>query len=265
MLQTTLIIRNHWPEYLMEAALLALFMISASTFGVLLGHPSSPVLIIVPDPIVRQILMGLAMGATAIGLILSPMGKRSGAHMNPATSLTFLRLGKMSPMDAAGYITGQFAGGVSGMALMSNLLTGWIDHPLVNFVATQPGAWGTAAAWTAELLISFGMMTMVLNTSNHKKLSRFTPYFAGLLVAAYIAIEAPVSGMSMNPARTFGSALAAHLWNALWIYFTAPPLGMLLAAELYVRRRGIHNVFCAKFHHHNSARCIFNCNFGSLR
>lgn len=68
--------------------------------------------------------------------------------------------------------------------------------------------------------------------------------------------------MSMNPARTFGSAAVASFWTGIWIYFTAPVLAMQLAAELYVRSRRI--VFCAKFHHHNSSRCIFNCRFNRL-
>jgi aquaporin Z len=80
----------------------------------------------------------------------------------------------------------------------------------------------------------------------------------------YISIEAPLSGMSMNPARTFGSALSANTWTALWIYFTAPPLGMLLAAETYLRLAGARKVFCAKLHHHNNKRCIFRCNFQEL-
>jgi aquaporin Z len=69
--------------------------------------------------------------------------------------------------------------------------------------------------------------------------------------------------MSMNPARTFGSAFVAQAWNALWIYFTAPPLGMLLAAEVYLRLKGAGGVLCAKLHHHNHKRCIFKCNFGA--
>jgi len=80
---------------------------------------------------------------------------------------------------------------------------------------------------------------------------------AGLLVASYITLAAPVSGMSMNPARTLGSALAAHYWRALWVYFTAPVCGMLLAAEVYLRLRGAGEVACAKFHHENDKRCIF--------
>jgi aquaporin Z len=71
--------------------------------------------------------------------------------------------------------------------------------------------------------------------------------------------------MSMNPARTLGSAVAANAYSALWVYFTAPVIGMLLAARLYVLRRGAHRVFCAKLHHHNDERCIFRCGYGALQ
>jgi aquaporin Z len=100
-------------------------------------------------------------------------------------------------------------------------------------------------------------MLTVLMVSNTRRLARYTGLFAGLLVATYISIEAPLSGMSMNPARTLGSALFAGDWTALWIYFIAPPTGMLLAAELYLRQRGPRAVFCAKLHHQNDRPCIF--------
>ncbi|MBL8174663.1 MAG: aquaporin, partial [Bryobacterales bacterium] len=96
------------------------------------------------------------------------------------------------------------------------------------------------------------------------RLAGYTPFVAGGLVALYITVEAPISGMSMNPARSFGSAVAAGEWRALWIYFVAPPLGMLGAAEVYVRRNGLHRVFCAKLAHPNEERCIFRCNFGAI-
>jgi aquaporin Z len=115
-------------------------------------------------------------------------------------------------------------------------------------------------AFLAELLISFVLMTVVLTVSNTQRLARFTGLFAGALVATYISLEAPLSGMSMNPARTFSSALSAHLWTALWIYFTAPPLGMLLAAQVRLWTRGQHGIHCAKLHHQNDKRCIF-CEF----
>jgi aquaporin Z len=84
---------------------------------------------------------------------------------------------------------------------------------------------------------------------------------AGCLVVTYISIEAPISGMSMNPARTFASALPAHLWTAFWVYLTAPPMGMLLAAECYVQINGLQRVLCAKLHHQNNTRCIFRCGY----
>ncbi|HET7853497.1 MAG TPA: aquaporin, partial [Candidatus Methylomirabilis sp.] len=111
--------------------------------------------------------------------------------------------------------------------------------------------------------ISFLLMFVVLVTTNVDALGRYTGLFAGVLVATYITVVAPVSGMSMNPARTFGSALPARLWESLWIYFTAPPVGMLLASEVYVRVRGSRPVFCAKLHHHNDKRCIFRCGYSA--
>src|SRR5207247_6208711 len=114
-----------------------------------------------------------------------------------------------------------------------------------------------AAAFAAELAISFLLMSVVLTVSNTRRIASLTGLFAGVLVASYISLEAPLSGMSMNPARTFGSAMPAHMWTALWIYFTAPPLGMLLAARLYLWRHGAHRVACAKLHHQNDKRCIF--------
>jgi len=105
---------------------------------------------------------------------------------------------------------------------------------------------------------------VILSVSNHPRWARYTGLCAGLLVAGYITFEAPLSGMSMNPARTFGSALFAANWTAIWIYFTAPPLGMLAAAQLYLARRGRQAVACAKLHHQNSKRCIF-CEYHGAR
>ena len=89
-------LRHHWPEYLIEAACLGLFMISAFTFGALLEHPASPVHQAIADSLARRFLMGLAMGGTAAGIIYSPWGKQSGAHFNPSVTLTFLWLGKVN-------------------------------------------------------------------------------------------------------------------------------------------------------------------------
>lgn len=254
--------RRHVPEYLIEGLCLAVFMVSACSFGSLLGHPGSPVHELIPNPVLRRLLMGMAMGFTAITLIYSPFGKRSGAHMNPATTLTFLRLGKIDPHDAAFYVLAQFVGGISGVLAARVFLQRWVGHPSVNYVATLPGAWGELWAFAAEVTIAFVLMLVILTVSNVPSLNRYTGLCAGFLVMLYITIEEPLSGMSLNPARSFGSAMSAGAWTGLWIYFTAPPLGMLLAAEFYLRRRGAARVLCAKLHHDNHEPCIFRCNFG---
>jgi aquaporin Z len=241
----------------MEAAGLGAFMVSACVFGAAFEHPSSPVRQAIANPFSRRALMGMAMGLTAIAIILSPWGKQSGAHLNPSVTLTFLRLGKITPIDASFYILFQFAGGIAGVLLAATFLRNTLTHPAVNCVATLPGPSGAGLAFLAETLISFILMTVILVATNTKSVARFTGLFAGALVATYITFEAPISGMSMNPARTLGSGLSAHAWNSLWVYFTAPPLGMLLAAEVYTRLGKSRNLACPKLHHNNGRRCIF--------
>ncbi len=235
----------------MEAGGLGLFMISASGFAVALFHPASPAAGL--GPLLRRMLMGLAMGLTAISLIYSPWGKQSGAHFNPAVTLTFLRLGRVAPWDAAFYVAAQFAGGVMGLSLAA--------AAAVNYVATVPGPRGVWIAFVVELALACAMMTMVLvTTARVSWLAPFTGLFAGALVAVSITLAAPLSGMSLNPARSFASALLAQLWTGFWIYLTAPLLGMLLAAEVH-QRSSTAAVPCAKLHHANNRRCIFRCRY----
>jgi aquaporin Z len=248
-------LKNHWPEYLMEAAELGLFMISACLFTIALYHPASPLVHKVPVELHRRILMGLAMGATAIGIVYSPWGKRSGAHMNPAVTLSFFRLGKVSPWDAAMYVAAQFGGGIAGVGVASLFLRRLLTDRAVHYATTAPGPGGPLHAFAGEFLISFLLLFVVLAVSNHQRLARYTGLFAGLCVAAFIVFESPLSGMSMNPARTLGSAMFSRVWNSIWIYFAAPPLSMLLACELFPLFKG--RVICAKYHHQNNYRCIF--------
>jgi len=257
-------LRRHWPEYLMEAAGLGAFMLSACLFGTLFEHPASPVRAAVADPVARRVAMGLAMGLTCVGLVYSPWGQQSGAHLNPAVTLTFLRLGRVRATDAAFYVASQFAGGLAGVMLAGALLGSALADPAVAHVATVPGPGGVLPAFIAEVLISFLLMLVVLRVSaGPPATARLTGLCAGALVALYIALEAPISGMSMNPARSAASALPAGALHDLWIYFTAPLLGMLAAGELHARRRRSGSAECAKLHHHNSRRCIF-CGKGLL-
>ncbi len=255
---------THWPEYLVEAAALGLFMVSACVFTVLFEYPSSYLHTAIPSAFIRRAFIALAMGLTAVALITSPWGQRSGAHMNPAVTISFWMLGKIASWDAIFYVVAQFIGGAAGVYVSWLGLGSTLEDAHVNYAVTIPGAEGAGVAFGAEMLISFGLMYAVLWASNSRQWTRYTPYVAGTLVTLYIAFEAPYSGMSINPARTVGSAVFAHNWTAVWLYFAAPLVGMLGAATLYSHRRGRHHVFCAKLHHVNDKRCIFRCNFGAL-
>lgn len=257
-------IKDHWPEYLIEACCLATFMVSANLFTAAIFHPGFGLASRHLPPLALRALMGLAMGGTAIAIVFSPWGKRSGAHMNPATTLTFWRLGKVASGDAAFYVLAQFVGGIAGTIVAELLLGDVIRHPAVDWARTVPGPAGTWVALAAEVAITFVLMLTVLAVSNSKRLARWTGLFAGALVALYITFESPLSGMSMNPARTLGSAVPAMTFTALWIYFVAPLAGMLLAAETFVRAGRLRVVHCAKYHHENDQRCIFNCRYAEL-
>jgi aquaporin Z len=241
-------------EYLIESAALATFMLSACIFGTVVFHPGSPVNDVLHEPWMRRVVMGLLMGVTAVGIIYSPWGKRSGAHMNPALTITFFRLGRIAPRDAAFYVAAQFAGGVIGVLLARGLVGAALADSSVHYVVTRPGMAGIAAAFAGELVISAVLMLTVLSMSASPRAMRFTGMAAGILVALFITFEDPLSGMSMNPARTFGSAFVARDWTALWVYFTAPLAGMTLAAWVHQRvmRRPVP---CPKLAH--AEPCLF--------
>lgn len=247
-------LREHWPEYLIEAWALAMFMISAGIVTAAFEAPASPLHAALPNADLRRALIGIAMGLTAIALIHSPWGQRSGAHMNPAVTLTFWRLGKVARWDAVFYVAAQFMGGTLGVLLVTVLLGVAFTAPPVSYVVTVPGDAGIGVAFAAELAISTLLMAMVLTISNSTRHARWTGLCAGLLVATFITVEAPLSGMSMNPARSFASAWPAGIWTAFWIYLVAPVLGMQ-AAALWHRRRGTRAA-CAKLLHPDNQRCI---------
>lgn len=225
---------ENWFNYLLEALGLGAFMVSAGLFATLLYAPASPAVELIPSEVLRGLLMGLAMGLTAIAIIYSPGGKRSGAHINPAVTLTFYRLHKIQARDAIAYIIAQFIGGLAGVWFVAIALGNFFTQVPVNYVVTVPGAGGEVLAFTVELLLSFVLMLMILFTSNTKALSNRTGIFAGILLTFYIPLTAKISGMSINPARTLASALPAQQWMGIWLYFVAPPLAMLLAAQVYL-------------------------------
>jgi aquaporin Z len=205
--------------------------------------------------------MGIAMATTVFLVIQSPFGRRSGAHFNPAVTLTFFRLGRMHRWDAAFYVGAQFGGAIAGVLLARAIVGLPLSAPPVQYMVTLPGKYGGPVAFVVEFLLSVLLMTTVLYTSNHRLFARFTPAFVALLTALYFVLSSSISGFSVNPARSFSSALFAWNWRGIWIYFLAPGLGMLTAAAIYIKWLGPDRVYCAKVFHDMRSTCPFPCHF----
>ncbi len=245
--------KKNWRIYLIEAWALGMFMVSASLFVILVEHPLLPIRNLVESAILRRLMVGLAMGITAVLLIYSKWGKRSGAHMNPAVTLTFFMLHRISFIDALWYIIFQFAGGYLGVAIFKWFFFDFISNPMVNYVVTIPGKQGNETAFFTEFFLSLLIILTVLFSSNTKKTAPFTGYLVGIFLTLAITFTAPFSGMSINPARTIASTLNANDWQGLWIYFLAPVSAMLLGGYFYrflFRKR--HNGSCTSMNMHLS-------------
>jgi aquaporin Z len=260
------VVKPHWGHYAIEAWGLGTFMFVAGTVAVALQHLPAPFADwLTTHATAGRAIFGAAMGLTAMSIVYSPWGARSGAHLNPSVTLTFACLGKLRPSHAAAYVAAQFAGGAVGFMLIAGLAGPSLLGPPAHAIVTKPGTAGATVAFASEAFIAFVLMSVVLAISNAPApLSRYTGVAAGILVALFITIEAPYSGMSMNPARTLASALAGHDFTAIWIYFTAPPLGMLLAASAFVAGRGRNAVRCGRLNHVGGAPCIFECTYAPV-
>jgi aquaporin Z len=228
------IFQQNWKLYLMESLGLAIFMISACFFGGILEAKTSVIHQMILYPFLRNVLMGIMMGLTALFIFYSPWTAPSGSHINPAVTVSFLRVGRITKYDALFYILFQLIGGTLAVYIMQLLMGSTLTEVPVNSVVTVPGKTGVKAAFSMEFIIAFIMMTMVLFTSSHDHLKKYTKIIAGCMVCTYVIIAGPVSGFGMNPARTFASALPAHTWTAFWIYLFAPIAGMMSSTEFFL-------------------------------
>lgn len=183
--------------------------------------------------------MGLMMGLTALFIFYSRWTAPSGSQINPAVTLTFLRLDKMCRYDAMFFIIFQFIGGTVAVYMMQWLMGSILTDAPINSAVTVPGKLGTVSALFAEFIIAFITMTMVLFTSNNERLKKYTRIIAACFVCCWVIFAGPVSGFGMNPARTFASAMPANIWTAFWLYMLIPVAGMLAAAEFYITLKKI--------------------------
>ncbi|HKW35980.1 MAG TPA: aquaporin [Candidatus Acidoferrum sp.] len=174
----------HWPEYTMELTEMGLYLFTC-IFATLFQHPASPIRHLLPNSIVRRAALGISVGATIVAIVLTPWGKQSGGHLNPAMTFTFYRLGRVEFWDAIFYGVAQFAGATAGVAIASALLLGAPGNPTIRYAATLPGLYGAGVAFIAEVAISCALMLTVLFASNHTVLCRYTPYCVGALYAIF--------------------------------------------------------------------------------
>jgi aquaporin Z len=251
------VIACHLPEYLIEATGVAVIMLALAGSAILLIHPESPLMYQFESLPLRRLLMGLAMACVGIALVYSPWGKQSGAHFNPAVTLAFYHLRRVHWADALLYALSQFLGGVLAVLFVRSSFEHWLEHPAIHQITSMPAAWNTGITCAVEFVASFILMSVILTASNSRRYAKWTGLFVALLVVVNVSVLIPLFGTSLNPARTLAAAVPAGIWTSIWIYLTAAPAGMLLAAEWYIRSYGKSAVFCAKLHHQNDKRCIF--------
>jgi len=241
--------RDYAAEF---AGTFLLLLIGLSAVVVDFAH-GSPVARWLPDENLRRLLTGFIFAGGATAIVYSPLGRTSGGHINPAVTLAFLRLRKITGRSAAWYMVAQFAGAFAG-AVAVRLLWGSLASD-VDLGATIPGWGGSAVSLLAEIAMTFLLVTLILRFVDEPKLQRFTPAAAGALVAFLVFVEAPLSGTSLNPARSFGPAVVAPDLSGFWVYLLAPPVGALLAVALY--RRSRRTVRCGKLIHSDEYDCRF--------
>jgi aquaporin Z len=237
-----------YPVLLAEAAGTGLLLLAGLSFVILDFGAGSPVSKWIPDPGLRRLITGFLFGSTGGLIAISPLGKLSGAHLNPVVTFAFWAQGKLQTHIMAGYILVQFAGAAIGSLPL--LLWGQIGSS-VDFGATVPGAgYSTWVVLAGEILTTGAMILGLFFFLSHAGLRDFTPLLFPFLYAVMVFLEAPISGTSTNPARSFGPSLVAGVWQGWWIYWLGPLLGTLLALVL-IRSNwlGVLEVEVAKLYH----------------
>ncbi len=219
-----------YAVYLTELAGTALLLLFGLSFVILDFGKGSPVVRFIPDPGVRRLITGFLFGSTGAAIAYSGIGKISGAHINPVVTLAFRIKGKFSTRNTLGYIMAQFIGAAAGSAPL--LIWGQTGKS-VGFGSTTPGAGYTGFdAFIGETITTVALIVGLFVFLGHKRLRRFTPLLFPFLYAVMVYLEAPISGTSTNPARSFGPSLISGIWNGWWVYLLGPLVGMFIGLAI---------------------------------
>jgi aquaporin Z len=209
--------------------------------------PHSPVAAHLASHGARLLLTGLLFAGTGSLVALSPLGRRSGAHLNPAVTLGFFTQRKVHPHDLVGYIIAQLLGALAAVAL---LRAAW-GHTAtaLHLGATQPGdGFSALDAAGLEAVMTAGLVLMIFFFTSSVRTARWTPLGNLALVAALVWQGAPYTGTSLNPARSLAPALLAPEPTDLWAYCVGPLSGALLAALIFSGFRDRHVLTAKLFH-----------------
>jgi MIP family channel proteins len=171
--------------------------------------------------------IALAFAFVVIAMVYA-LGHVSGAHINPAVTIAFWSARRFPARDVIPYVVAQCAGAAAAAATLRAIL-----GPVGNLGATVP-AIPIGAAFVIEWLLSFVLMLVIMAVATDDRVAPgFAPLAVGLTVGFCALTGGPLTGASMNPARSFGPAVAGGVWAAHWVYWLAPITGMIAAARLY--------------------------------
>ena len=216
-----------WRIFVSELIGTALLVLVGLSLVILMFGAGAPLARLIPSDGLRRLITGFLFGTTGASIALSPVGKVSGAHINPAVTLGFRLMGKLDLRTTLVYIAAQLIGAVVGSLPL--LLWGAMGKS-VEFGATWPGPGiSTSTALLGEAITTFAMVALLAVFLAFRRIRPFTPAIFPPLYAIMVWAEAPISGTSTNPARSLGPAVVSGQWQGWWIYWIGPLAGMLLA------------------------------------
>jgi len=216
-----------WQVFVSELIGTALLVGIGLSIVIFMFGDGTPMAAIVPSGALRRLITGFLFGATGASIALSPVGKRSGAHINPIVTMAFRLMGKLDLRTTVWYVIAQLLGAILGSL---PLLAWGAMGRSVAFGATAPGeGYSAEAALLGETLVTLLMVAGICVFLGFRAIRQFTPAIFPPLFAVLVCLEAPISGTSANPARSLGPAVVSGQWQGWWIYWVGPILGSLLA------------------------------------